>query len=263
LYRRLKEASLPLAKAINALWENELTPEERVWIDKIQSLRDKLSSSEAQVSFVSYAVGKADDPVSEEVMNQGRTETQSIRWLCKSASGSHLYTLLLFKIIREFKLNTCLELGTCLGISASYQAAALKVNGQGILTTLEGAEALARLSEENFAELGLDNVNVIVGRCEDTLDKTINDIKPIDYVFIDARHDEKANLEYFEQIIPGVSGKSVLVFDDIAWSKGMRRAWKTISSDKRINLVLDMRRIGLCIIDNEIKQKRYFKVELF
>jgi predicted O-methyltransferase YrrM len=86
-------------------------------------------------------------------------------------------------------------LGTCLGISTSYLAAALKLNLAGSVVTLEGAETKARLAAQNFRELGLSNVCTIVGRFQDTLDDVL---EPIKFAFIDGHHEESATLAYFE-----------------------------------------------------------------
>ena len=151
-------------------------------------------------------------------------------------------------------------MGTCLGISASYQATALKLNRSGKIITLEGAESLASLATQNFQMLNLDNVNVVVGPFHNTLDKVLDKYKPIDYMFIDGHHDEKATLDYFEQVYPFLSEKAMLLFDDISWSNGMKRAWAALEVDQRINLSVDLSTIGVCIIDNSIKQKRSFKI---
>jgi len=162
----------------------------------------------------------------------------------------------LFKFIREFRPSVCLELGTCLGISASYHAAALELNNHGKIVTLEGSESLASLARENFERLGLKRVTVVVGRFQDTLEEVLRRQAPIDFVFIDGHHDEHATLAYFEKIFPFLSEDAVLVLDDISWSNGMKRAWKTIVSNKRINISVDLFNVGVCIIASSLKEKQ-------
>jgi hypothetical protein len=64
-------------------------------------------------------------------MNRGKVVTRTVGEVSKGASKPYFWSLLLFKLIRKFRPSICLELGTCLGISASFQAAALKLNGIG------------------------------------------------------------------------------------------------------------------------------------
>ena len=70
----------------------------------------------------------------------------------------------------------------------------------------------------------------------------------IDYAFIDGHHDQDATIDYFRQIKPHLSPNAVLVFDDISWSDGMKKAWKTIKNDKDIEVYVDLFVVGVCIV---------------
>ena len=93
-------------------------------------------------------------------------------------------------------------MGTCLGISTSFQAAALKLNKIGKIVTLDGAESSTKLAKKNFQTLGLDNIHVVIGRFRDTLSNVLDKYKTVNYVFIDGHHDEISTLAYFNQIKP-------------------------------------------------------------
>lgn len=149
-----------------------------------------------------------------------------------------------------------------MGISTSFQAAALKLNGMGKIVTLEGAKSLASLAERHFQALGLDNANIVIGRFQDTLGEVLNAYKSVDYVFIDGHHDEKATLAYYEQIKPFLSERALLVFDDISWSEGMKGAWKTIMADERVKISVDLRQIGVCIIDSRIDGRKNIMIPM-
>jgi predicted O-methyltransferase YrrM len=153
-------------------------------------------------------------------------------------------------------------MGTAVGISAAYQAAALSLNGHGTLVTLEGASTLADIATENFRLLGLDTVELVVGRFQDTLPDVLTKRRPVDYVFVDGHHDEQATLAYFEQILPFLKETALLVFDDIGWSEGMKRAWNTITKDKRLSLAVDLGPVGVCVIDSSVVGRRYFSIPL-
>ena len=110
---------------------------------------------------------------------------------------------LLHKLLRKTKSVSCLELGTCLGISASYQAAALELNGAGRLITMEGAAPVAALAQQTVDKLGHGRVTIEVGRFQDTLDGVLAANKPFDYAFIDGHHDGPATVDYYNRILPG------------------------------------------------------------
>lgn len=250
-----------IANAIDGALNNQLDPEEKIWVDRIEEIRNSLSATSTEITIIDYGAGSPSLNRTEEEMYQGVTRTTSVSNVCK-ASKPYFWALVLLKLIREFKPRVSIELGTCLGISAAYQAVALLINGQGRITTMEGAASLAALSENNLQKLNLNNATVICGRFQDNLDSVLNENKPIEYAFIDGHHDEKATISYFEAFIPNLSNKAVIVFDDISWSAGMRRAWNHIIGNKNIKIAIDLRTIGICVLDNEITTRFRFRIPL-
>jgi len=251
-----------LGIALKETLQNDLSTQEKIWIERIEDLRKELCSSSDQISIVDFGAGSPDLGLSEEKMYSGRTITRTIGTTCRSASVPYHESLLLFKLIRKLEPANCVELGTCLGISASFEAAALKLNGSGFLVTLEGAEVLATLAEGNFNRLGLDNIRVVTGRFQDTLDEVLISSKPIDYVFIDGHHDESATLAYFKKIIPFLAKKSLLVFDDISWSQGMKKAWKMIIADDRVGISVNLQQFGVCLVVDKPHGQKHIRIPL-
>jgi len=211
-----------IANAINDTLINKLTPEEKELVERIEKKRSELNNSLMEITITDYGAGSPNKKRNKDQMYEGVVTTTTVSNACK-ASKSYFWSLVLFKLIREFKPTTCIELGAGLGISGAYQASALKLNNKGNITTLEGAKSLASLAKDNFQQLGLENVDVVIGRFQDNLGRILTK-KVIDYAFIDGHHDEEATISYFEQFFPYLSQKSLLIFDDISWSDGMRRA---------------------------------------
>ena len=141
----------------------------------------------------------------------------------------------------------CLELGSSLGLSAAYQASAIQLNGSGQLDTLEGAATIADRARANLDELSV-RATVTTGRFQDTLEPLLKERPGIDVAFLDGHHDRDATIAYFEQIVPHVNPAGVLIFDDIAWSPGMAEAWRQIRSDRRVGLVVDLFKVGVCAV---------------
>jgi predicted O-methyltransferase YrrM len=165
-------------------------------------------------------------------------------------------------LVRKLEPTALIELGTCLGVSAAYQAAALRINGKGSLTTIEGAAPLAGLSEKNLQRLGLDNAVVVCGRFQDKLDGVLKENRPIDYAFIDGHHDEIATIAYYHSLVPSLSSNAVIVFDDISWSDGMHRAWNRILQTESVGFSLDLRGMGICLLDGGTAERRHFRIPL-
>ena len=256
------KSSIVLARSIRDTVKRRFHRSEKELFEKIENLRDELASSAGSISFTDYGAGEPSDHFSSDEMYRGRLITVSLESLCRHASKSYPWTHLLFKLIRELKPSVCLELGTCLGITGAYQAAALEINQSGKLLTLEGAELLAAVALDNFKRLSLSRATVRVGRFQDILGDVLRQEAPIDFVFIDGHHDGHATIRYFEEILPFLSEGAVLVFDDILWYETMKRAWQQIRGHRQVKTSIDLRVIGLCVITNVSKDKKYFNFRL-
>ena len=263
LFCRQNEASRTLAKAVIETIHNKLTTEETIWVEKIETLRKELNLSTDEIIMPDYGAGAVDqEEGAENKSSQCDIKTRIVGQMCLTSSKPYLWTIFLLKLTRKFRPSVCLELGTCMGISASYQAAALKMNSRGKMVTLEGAQSLAEIAQKNFQALGLDNIDLIIGRFQDTLNDVLREHEPIDYAFIDGHHEEKATIAYFEQILPFLSERALLIFDDISWSEGMKRAWSTIETNENIALSIDLANMGICILEKGCTKKQSFSFRI-
>ena len=251
-----------IADVLEGAFAGAVTPEEQKWVTNIEAIRRRLDRCREKLYLEDFGARTADAALTEEDMRQGATIEKEVR-VHNRASKEKFWALLLFRLIREFQPNTCLELGTCLGISAAYHGAALKLNGAGKLVTLEGSESLTAHSKSNLAELELDNVEVVCGRFVDTLPDVLTTCGPVDYAFVDGHHAEQPTVDYFQMIAEHAAEFSIFVFDDISWSDGMRKAWRRITEDPRVKAAVDLRTIGIRVLHNETADKTCFRVPLY
>lgn len=239
-----------------------LTDEEKQAISKIEDLRYVLGKDKTKILVNDFGAGDPNLRRTEQEMLNGIINTKSLSEIVKASKPS-LWASMLFKLVREFKPKKCIELGTCVGISAAYQGTALKLNGEGQFITIEGSSSIASIADENMKLLNLETVQVVAGRFQDKLPLILNENRPIDYVFIDGHHDEKATISYFEMIIPSLSENALLVFDDISWSSGMKRAWQYIIAHDKVRVAVDLSEFGICILDSSKKEKRVYSFPFF
>jgi prepilin-type processing-associated H-X9-DG protein len=220
-----------IARALTRVLDHGFLPAERDRMRAVEALRRRLLTSFGRLEASEFDPGRG---------------TRIAR--AALSSKSPFWARVLFSLIRESRPESCLELGTNMGISAAYQASALKLNGAGTLVSLEGAKPRARTARRNLAELGLDNVEVVVGPFRDTLPEVLRGLGAVNYAFIDGHHDEQATKRYFELIASNPSSLALVVLDDISWSDGMRRAWSAIEHDPRVRLTVDLHVLGLCVM---------------
>lgn len=249
---RLGDICPPFGKALQDALGNRLEADERGWVERIETARRLLVRSSEPISVNDYGAVSADLTLSGDEMSQGRIYETSVGDLCQAGSKPYFWSLLLFKLIRQFGPARCVELGTCVGISAAYQGAALALNGQGgHLVTIEGSQQTADVAVRNLRDLDLGTVAVTVGRFQDALPGVLDEQRPVDYVFVDGHHDRDATIRYFEMVRPHLSATALVVFDDISWSTGMREAWDRIEADPGVALAVDLAVVGVCVLGGE------------
>lgn len=228
----------PAARAVGrAVRDASLEPaaEAAAWVERIETLRGELESREDEV-VIAYP--------------GSRSRREAVGQVTHQRSNREPWGRFLYHLVRELRPARCLEMGTCVGVSTSYQAAALAENRAGEIVTLEGAAALSELARENLDRLGLlDRARLVMGRFRDTLAPTLDQLEPVDYAFVDGHHDEAATLGYFDRIAERLAPGAVVVFDDIAWSDGMARAWEAIAGDPRVIAAIDLATIGVVVAE--------------
>lgn len=242
---------------------SRFSPEEQEPIDRIEALRARASLSQVRILVDDFGAVSPKANLTHDQMYRGRVVERTVAETCHASKGP-VWTALLFHLVRALRPVRGVELGCCVGISAAYQAEAMRLNGDGgHLWTLEGAGAVADVAQRHFQELGLDGITVVVGRFEDTLAGVLQRCGPIDYAFIDGHHDERATLRYFEQILDHCQPQALLLFDDIDWSAGMKRAWRALMDDARVPLAIDCGEIGLCLLDATLRERIRIRAPLW
>jgi predicted O-methyltransferase YrrM len=156
-----------------------------------------------------------------------------------------------------FKSENILELGTSLGITTAYFSQA---NHAAKVVTLEGVPDIASQAKKTFTNLGIRNICLVQGNFDDTLTRSLEDLKKVDFAYIDGNHRLEPTIRYFETISPYLHSDSILVFDDIHWSKEMESAWTKVVADQRISMTIDLFFIGIAFLKKDIKVKQHFTI---
>ena len=249
---RFGECMLIAAALARAPW-GYFPPEERAWIRRIEAVRRANMRSNKVISYTDYGARDPGDVLSAAEMERGLTVQRKVSSICRIASKGRSSCALLFSLVRQLRPQSCVEMGTCLGISSSYIAAGLTLNGSGVLVTLEGSAEIANVARENFASLQLNVASIVVGPFHETMQLALSAAAPVDFMFVDGHHDEQATKRYFSTALDFLAESAVIVFDDINWSDGMKKAWAAIASDPRSVWSFAVSDFGIVLIQNQNK----------
>lgn len=215
--------------------------------DGIEKIRMQLLSNHNSITIQDFGAG----------LRVAKTNTRKISDVAKSSLKPSKYSQLLFRMIDYYGPEQIIELGTSLGITTAYLASA---NTAAKVTTFEGSKAIAQIARQNHGSLGLANISLLEGNFDEQLPQWIVNNKRLDFAFIDGNHLYKPTVAYFEALLDIVEDHSILVFDDIHWSKGMEEAWAQISGHPRVTLSIDLFFIGIVFFRKEFAQKQQVSI---
>jgi hypothetical protein len=206
--------------------------------EDIEKLRKKLLSDSRTLS------GK--DPGS-----QNNEKPRTVSAIARNSVSPLRYSGLYSRIIDHFKLQSIIELGTSFGINALYLAR----KKDTIVTTFEGSTEIADIAHLTFEFAGAKNIKLIPGNLDTTLSSYLQGIRKVDFVLMDANHRYRPTIKYFERLLPKISEKTVVVLDDIHYSKEMEQAWKEVKSHKLVYASIDLFRCGILFFDPSLNKQ--------
>lgn len=164
------------------------------------------------------------------------------------------YGMLLYNMAKEFGKKVIIELGTSFGISTMYLAAA---DTDAVVHTIEGSDAVADIAESNFAQAGFNNITLHRGKFEEVFPSLISKTGSPGLVFIDGDHTREHVLNYFGMISKSALQETVLIIDDINYSREMAEAWNEIKRSENVSITVDLFRTGLVFFRKGIAKCDY------
>ncbi len=238
--KELEKAKIIDNKTLNKVLESvlkvkfsEFNSKENSFFKECELYRKSLLTNDSMISYDVFGINKM----------------EMVSAICKNAASKIKFCQLLYCLIDNLNFKSVLEIGTNLGVSGTYILKALKKHKDPKFISMEGLPGLCKISLKQFSSIiESKKVDIIEGLYDETFPILIKQNHLFDFVFIDGNHSEKPTLNYFDLIKKNFTKNSVLVFDDINWSKGMINAWNKIKNDKDVNYSIDLYQQGIVII---------------
>jgi len=217
-------------------------------IDAIELYRQELLCNQKEITILDMGAG-AD--------LQG-SKSKTIAQIAKGALKPKKYSALLNRIVAYYQPNQILEMGTSLGITTCYLAQGA---ANASVATMEGAPAVAKEALNTFNNLGYKNIQLINGNFDETLPNYLNSIESIGIAYVDGNHRYAPTIQYFNLLLNKSDEQSILIFDDIHWSREMEKAWEEIKADARVSITIDLFYIGIVFLKKGNKEKENFTIK--
>ena len=221
----------------------EFNKQELKIFDEIEKIREDIKNKNIEIQYLDFGAGTPESNKTKQEMYTGSKTLKSTKNLCTIGLKED-WAKFLYKIVKENRPKIVLELGTCCGFSSIYMS---KASNDTQIYTIEGAKEVAEIAKNSIQKANCTNITQIVGRFQDVLKPLLNELKEINLAFIDGHHDKNATIEYYNIIKPYLSKESIVIFDDINWSNGMKEAWEEILKDNNIKKSENLGKLGICV----------------
>lgn len=221
------------------------------WIGLIQTRANKEDET-----LMAYRNALAEDSSAFSYDQDNKVSTISVKNRYAQTSIDDVYGKILSATAVYMRSKSFLELGTSLGVSAAY----IVTSNQLIAgTTIDSNPLASQLANDRFERIFPEHrVKFETGLFKDVLPRIVRDMQSIDFVFIDGDHCYEATVENVQIIKPYLSENSVIVLDDIRWSRSMFRAWSQLVEITEFNYSVDYGRMGLLFKVNNNSPKQHF-----
>src|SRR5262249_21295392 len=125
----------------------------------------------------------------------------------------------------------------------------------------EGSKEILSVACKNFERLALNNIHALPGNFDTVLPGLVARMtSPIDLAFIDGNHRLQPTVQYFDTIVNKANNFSLVILDDIHWSREMEQAWEYCKGHSAVTLSIDLFFIGILIFRREILEKQHFTI---
>jgi predicted O-methyltransferase YrrM len=214
--------------------------------DQIEHIRKNLLSRFRFIKKVDLGARAGDMPFSQRFVR--------VRDIARNSSVTPRKGRLIYRLVSYFKPRTIIELGTSFGISTMYMAMGYR---NSHVVTLEGCPDTVNIAGHNFNRIGLSNIEEICGNFDAKLPEILQKSGTVDLVFFDGNHKKEPTLRYFDMCLNHVSNNTILVFDDIHWSQGMKEAWENIRQHPSVTVSIDLFSMGIVFFRRELSKEDF------
>jgi len=74
---------------------------------------------------------------------------------------------------------------------------------------------------------------------------------------MDANHRYEPTIRYFEHLLNRIHEESIIIVDDINWSKEMSMAWNKLKNDPNVTTSVDLYELGILFFKPALEKKHY------
>jgi predicted O-methyltransferase YrrM len=183
------------------------------------------------------------------------TYTCDLYTYLKRTAITNRYGSILHRLVEHYQIQEIIETGTGLAISSAWLATA---GNCPLVHSIEGNASLVQEAIEMTQHFKFNNINIHHGLVGNILPTLAQRIKEKTLIFLDAHHSGDATERYVDILLPHILEDTILVLDDINYSKSMHAAWKKLTLNERVSLSINLYRIGVIFFKPELSKQEFY-----
>lgn len=220
---------------------------------EIESKRTQLLKNRQHIQMMDYGAGSF----------FGQSHQKKISSIVKQHVKPAKVAQMFARLAMHLPVHNVVEIGTSFGLSTAYLYKAIQSkNINPYFYTLEGNPEIANIARDNFKSFNIQDINLTIGNFDDILVNVLQNFSNIDLAYLDGNHRKAATLKYFEQVLPYLHNDSIVIVDDIYWSKDMHDAWTLLCKNPSVRVSVNYFFFGLLFFRKE-QAKQDFKLRIF
>ncbi len=227
----------------------EVIEDDRIYYDfgALERLRKQMEENKSTLNVNDLGAGS----------RVNKKQDRSVSSIVRTAVSPQKQCEQLFRLVNYLQPRKRLEIGTSLGLSSLYQY--LPIRGASF-HTLEGCPEIAEIAKQNFRKLRAEQIKLHIGDFADTLKQGLDELGVVDYIFIDGNHRFESTVKYFETCLKYSHSGTIIVLDDIHWSKEMEAAWEAIKLHSSVKLSIDLFYMGLIFFERPESTESHYRI---
>ena len=165
------------------------------------------------------------------------------------------YGAFLFRMVNFFKCRSVVQIGCSTGVMSIYLASASRTRTE--CYALENRFDLLQQAKSFAVAHHLHKLYFVEGDYEKSLQSVANRLTKTDLLFINQLPDSM-DVEYIIQLCkPLISQSSILIINDIAKNKKIKKAWKKIKEDPQVKVSMDLYALGILFFNEKLPKRHY------
>ena len=216
--------------------------------ETLESFRKRLYANDTKILVQDFGAGS----------RVFKGNVRNIHKIAKTAGITPKRAQLLFRVVNYLQPKNILEMGTSVGLATS--ALSLGHPDSKVLT-IEGCKTTSEVAQEQFDHFEMRNIQLIHGEFDRVMDTKGIKNSNFQLIFVDGNHNKEATLALFNTLLANINNDTIMIFDDIYWSKGMTEAWEEIMKHPKVKVSIDIFYWGMIFFRKE-QEKEHFSIRV-